>query len=111
LPMNLGTVQDVARRYGVDIHDVDLRIRSSHIGYEGVTGPDGTVHLTRDAFRDEETLARTLYHERFHVDQLRRGLPYPRTDADAYPYEQAAYGAEEQWWASHPLNPANQEGS
>jgi hypothetical protein len=109
LPMNMSCVRDVARRYGVDITDVTVRIRNNRIGYEGVTGPDGTVHLTRDAFRDEETLARTLYHERFHVDQLRQGLRYPRTEAEAEPYERAAYSAEKNWWAAHPLNPVRQE--
>jgi hypothetical protein len=70
--------------------------------------PDGTVHLTRDAFSNEETLARTLFHERLHVEQLRQGLPYPQSKSEALPYERAAYAAERRWWADHPLNPANQ---
>jgi hypothetical protein len=109
-PMNHGTVQDVASRYGVDISDVKIRLRPHRIGYEGATLPDQTVHLTRDAFQDEQTLARTLFHERFHVDELRQGLPYPRNDAESAPYEDRAYDAEERWWADHPLNPANQGG-
>lgn len=50
-----------------------------------------TITLTREAFANEEQLARTLAHERFHVvEQLRRGITYP-SEYDAFSkWERAA---------------------
>jgi hypothetical protein len=84
-----------------------MRIRETHTNYFGVTDNQQRVHLARDAFANEEQLARTLYHERFHVEQLRGGMPYPTNDAEDEVFERAAYAAEDAWWSSHPLNPRN----
>lgn len=105
--MNLDTVRSVSRRYGIDLRGVRIRIRDSEIGYYGVTDSRQRVSLTRDAFANEQEMARTLYHERFHVGQLRRGMPYPRTDAEVAAMEREAHAAEQRWWRSHPLNPDN----
>ncbi|HET6215130.1 MAG TPA: nucleotidyl transferase AbiEii/AbiGii toxin family protein, partial [Micromonosporaceae bacterium] len=105
VPMTMKDVRRVAHRYGVDASDVRIVLRKDRIGYEGSTGPDQTISLTRDAFTNEVQLARTLAHERYHVDQLRSGVPYPTTKAEAVPWEREAYAYEEQWWRDHPLNP------
>lgn len=51
-----------------------VKIDKSRVGYYGSTSPTETITLTRDAFRNEEQLARTLKHERFHVDHIRSGM-------------------------------------
>src|ERR1700689_925830 len=80
LPMTESSVQEVARKYGIDISNIDIRIAKSRVGYFGSTAPDGSIILTRDAFLNEEQLARTLEHERFHsVEQIGAGMGYPQT--------------------------------
>ena len=100
LPMNMETVCGVACKYGIDISDVTININKTRAGYAGSTARDGTITLTRSAFASEEQLARTLFHERFHVNQIRSGMGYPASPAAAGPWESAAYAAEEAWWSS-----------
>lgn len=100
LPMNMQTVCETACKYDIDISDVTIKINKGRAGYAGSTGPDGTITLTRSAFTNEEQLARTLFHERFHVDQIRGGMGYPTSRAAAGPWEDAAVAAESSWWAS-----------
>jgi hypothetical protein len=99
LPITMDSVRDIAAKYGVDISDVTIRLERSRIGYFGSTAPDGTVALARPAFANEEQLARTLAHERFHVDQIRAGMGYPTTYNAANEWELAAQAFEEEWWA------------
>jgi hypothetical protein len=98
LPMTMDTVCDMACRYGIDISDVPITINKGRIGYAGSTSPSGAVTLTRSAFRSEEQLARTLARERFHVGQIRSGMPYPTTYDAASPWERAAQEFEDAWW-------------
>jgi hypothetical protein len=64
------------------------------------------VILLRRAFQHGDAwLACTLFHEKFHVDELRSGLPYPRTIWEDDAFENRAYDAEFAWWDAHPLNP------
>jgi hypothetical protein len=105
--MNMDTVRSISRRYGVDLRGVRVRIRADTFGYFGVTDSRQRISLTRDAFANEQEMARTLYHERFHVGQLRGGTPYPRTDAEVASMEREAHAAEQRWWDTHPLNPDN----
>jgi hypothetical protein len=107
VPMNLETVSAVAAKYGINIEGLRFRIRKDRAGYEGSTGPNQLVSLTRDAFQSELMLAITLVHERFHVDDLRSGMRYPRDDDEGAAWEDRAYAHEAQWWAAHPLNPAS----
>ncbi len=107
LSMDLAQVHGIAARYGVDLQGLKIVLRKDRVGYEGSTGPDGSISLTRDAFRNEEQLARTLAHEHYHVEQIRNGLPYPQTKAEAVSWEREAYAYEQRWWDSHPLNPAH----
>jgi RHS repeat-associated protein len=107
LAMTHDVVANTAAKFGVDLSGVKVVINKARRGYFGATGPDGTVTLTRDAFEDEEQLARTLAHERFHVGQLRSGMGYPVTYDAGNAWESAAQQFEDSWWNNHPLNPAN----
>jgi RHS repeat-associated protein len=105
LPMNYQSVSQVAEKYDIDISGLAIKFNKARIDPAGITAPDETITLGRGAFADEEQLARTLAHERYHVvNQLRAGWPYPATRAAAAPYEEAATEFENWWWNTHPLN-------
>jgi uncharacterized protein YukE len=105
--MSRENVLALAKKYGIDMEDVNLTIDKFRRGggpgkeFYGVTMPDGEIKLARDAFMDEEQLARTLAHERFHLDELRNGLPFPWTEQARKAYESRAYAYEERWWQEH----------
>ncbi|XVU22909.1 WXG100 family type VII secretion target [Actinoplanes sp. CA-054009] len=105
--MSRDNVLALAEKYGIDMTDVTFGIDKFRRGggpgkeFYGVTMPDGEIKLARDAFMDEEQLARTLAHERFHLDELRGGLPFPWTEEARQAYEGRAYAHEEQWWQDH----------
>ena len=82
---------------------IDKFRRGSGPGREfyGVTMPDGRITLARDSFMNEEQLARTLAHERFHLDELRSGTPFPWDEAGRAAYEIRAYAFEARWWQQH----------
>jgi hypothetical protein len=91
-------VCEIAAKYDINISDVTIKIDKSKMGYYGSTAPDQSITLTRDAFRNEQQLARTLAHERFHVDQIRGGMGYPKTYDAGNAWEEAAQGFEDFWW-------------
>jgi uncharacterized protein YukE len=105
--MERTNVLAVAEKYGIDMDGVKFSLdkirRGSGPGKEfyGVTMPDGEIKLARDAFMDEEQLARTLAHERFHLDELRSGMQFPWDEAGRAAYESRAYAYEERWWQEH----------
>jgi uncharacterized protein YukE len=105
--MTRGNVSAVAEKYGIDLSDVNLAIDKGRSGagpgreLYGITTPDGRITLTRDAFVDEEQLARTLAHERFHLEEIRSGLRVPRRPAAIAEWEKRAYAFEEKWWQEH----------
>ncbi|MEU8026693.1 WXG100 family type VII secretion target [Micromonospora haikouensis] len=105
MPMKTESVQDIAAKYGIDVSGIQFNINNRISGVCGMTKPDQSVTLCREAFRSEEDLARTLEHERFHVSELREGRPYPITRSEADAFEDRAYAHEEQWWESHPVRP------
>ncbi|WP_434740256.1 WXG100 family type VII secretion target [Micromonospora sp. SH-82] len=105
MPMNLGSVNVVATKYGIDMSAIRIAINNKLSGVCGMTKPDQSVILCRDAFRSEEDLARTLEHERFHAAELRSGQPYPRTAREAEAFEDRAYAHEEQWWQNQTVRP------
>ncbi|MER7271773.1 WXG100 family type VII secretion target [Micromonospora carbonacea] len=105
MPMSMESVQDIAAKYGIDVSGIPFSINNRISGVCGVTKPDQSVTLCREAFRSEEDLARTLEHERFHVSELREGRPYPTTRGEADAFEDRAYAHEEQWWNSHSVRP------
>ncbi|MFC7532212.1 WXG100 family type VII secretion target [Actinoplanes sp. GCM10030250] len=106
LLMSSENVLAVAGKYGINMEGVRFSVdklrRGSGPGREfyGVTTPDGEIKLARDAFVDEEQLARTLAHERFHLDELRNGMDFPWNEADRAASEVRAYAYEERWWQS-----------
>jgi RHS repeat-associated protein len=100
LPMTMACVCAVAKKYGVDISDVKINIDKSKYNVFGSTAPNQRVTLYRDAFKNEEQLARTLAHERFHVDQIRSGMGYPKEYDAMNAWEQAAQDFEDAWWAA-----------
>jgi hypothetical protein len=102
--MTIENVRAVVGKYGIDYSGVKVVINKGRDGVAGVTGPTGTVYLNRAAFRSEEELARTLAHERFHVQQIRDGIPYPKLGDDTERWEKPARDYEKQWWESHQLN-------
>lgn len=105
--MSRDNVLALAKKYGIDLEGVTFSIDKFRRGggpgkeFYGVTMPDGEIKLARDAFMDEEQLARTLAHERFHLDELRNGLPFPWTEEGRKAYEARAYAYEERWWQEH----------
>jgi len=105
MPINSSSVTQIAEKYGIDISDVRVTINDRVSGLCGTTRPDGSVTLYRTAFQSEEDLARTLEHERFHVQELRQGRPYPADDEAAVAFEDRAYAHENQWWENHPVRP------
>ncbi|MEV4345005.1 hypothetical protein AB0J83_11060 [Actinoplanes sp. NPDC049596] len=102
--MSRDNVLALAHKYGIDMEGVTFNIDKLRRGegpgreFYGVTMPDGSIKLVRDAFMNEEQLARTLAHERFHLDELRNGLPFPWADDARDAYEARAYAYEERWW-------------
>jgi hypothetical protein len=102
--MAMDNIRAMAAKWGIDLQGVRIVINKGRDGLPGITGPDGTIHLSRAAFRSEEELARTLEHERFHVQQVRDGMPYPKRGENTDPWEAPAYAHEKQWWENHPLN-------
>ena len=103
--MNMDSVRAIAAKYGIDISKLKFTIHKDKAGLFGITRPDGSIQLWRDAFRSEEDLARTLEHEKFHADELASGMPYPKTAADVDPFEDRAYQHEDQWWNNQPIRP------
>ena len=105
MPMNTEAVRNIAAKYDVDLSDIRITINNRMSGVCGVTRPDRSIMLCRDAFRSEEDLARTLEHERFHVSELREGHPYPQTREEADAFEDRAYAHEDEWWQSQSARP------
>jgi len=105
--MTEANVAAVAEKYGIDLRGVDVVIDKARSGsgpgreLYGITTTDGRVTLTRDAFADEEQLARTLAHELFHVEEIRTGLTVPRNPRKIAQWERRAEAYEEQWWRDH----------
>jgi hypothetical protein len=105
--MSRENVLAVADKYGIDMSGVTFTLDKYRRGrgpgreFFGATMPDGQLKLARDAFAEEEQLARTIAHERFHLDELRRGMAFPWDEAERKAYEARAYEYEERWWQEH----------
>lgn len=66
------------------------------------------MRIAPKAFTNEEELARTVYHENVHVDQIARNgdnMPSSKTQHDMW--EDQADDMEADWWDNHPKNPDN----
>jgi hypothetical protein len=101
VPMDFRSVRNVAKKYDINIRDLRIRINKSMAGVCGVTAPNQTVTLCRDAFKNEVELAKTLVHERVHVEDIRAKMKYP----DIYdPQSEAEARAEriaQEWWDTY----------
>jgi hypothetical protein len=103
--MTPANVLKMAEKWGVDFRGIRYRIDKVRGSPGGETLRNQVVILGRDAFIDEEQLARTLFHERYHVQQLRNGMPFPDGLDKSLAWERDAYRAEQEWWDNHPFNP------
>lgn len=78
VPMQLRYVKRIARKYDIDLSGLRIRIDKNPdnigSGITGVSNPAriGEIILEPDAFTSEEELARTLFHEKVHVEQFRQ---------------------------------------
>jgi len=105
--MSRENVLAVADKYGIDMSGVAFTLDKYRRGrgpgreFFGATMPDGQLKFARDAFADEEQLARTIAHERFHLDELRGGRAFPWDEGERKAYEARAYEYEERWWQEH----------
>jgi hypothetical protein len=101
---NEKTVRAIARKYGIDISNNKIEVKPLTQGYGGdkrygLTLPNHTIRLYRDAFESEEQLAKTLVHEKYHVAQLQAGMPYYMGNYDpTLPHETAAENFAQAWW-------------
>lgn len=98
--MTMDSVQSVASKYGVPIDDLSITINRARAGMRGSTASNGCITLCRGAFESEEQLAKTLVHERVHVEDLRAGMPYPSTYDALSAAEVRAEAIANAWWAS-----------
>jgi hypothetical protein len=112
LDRTMSNVRRVIDRYGIEINEgAWIKIDRGLRGLRAMTLPDRTIRLAPEAFENEEQLARTIYHENWHVGQINRYGRYFSGAAEADRWEQEAWDAERQWWSNHPLNPARLGGS
>lgn len=103
IPMQKRAVERLAKKYGVKIDDLSIRIQREEAMLEmpflGSTDYDniGRIDLFPNAFIDEETILRTIIHERCHVLQLRKyGKKY--TQEHINEMEDVAYKFEDFWY-------------
>jgi SPP1 gp7 family putative phage head morphogenesis protein len=76
-PMRLNHVKKIAAKYNIDLHGIHIKIEKQKeaigTGYTGLANPDcadkGKIHLLPDAFKNEIELAKTIYHEKTHLEQ------------------------------------------
>ena len=101
--MSMDTVKSIAAKYGIDISENTIKINKALFNLYGSTARDQSITLYRDAFENEEQLAKTLVHEQYHVSQLKAGMPYPNLSYNydyAASWEQEAEAAAQAWWDS-----------
>jgi hypothetical protein len=101
--MSMDTVNSIADKYGIDLSENDIRINKAITGVRGSTAPNQRITLYRGAFENEEQLAKTLVHERYHVGQLQAGMPYPDPSSSydaASSWETEAENFANAWWES-----------
>lgn len=103
IPMQKRAVERLAKKYGIKIDDLSIRIQREEamleMPYLGSTDYDhiGRIDLFPNAFTDEETILRTIIHERCHVLQLRKyGKKY--TQEHINEMEDMAYKYEDFWY-------------
>ena len=95
-------IREVANKFGLDLHGITLNIDANEdllrIQFTGRADPEniGGITFFPNAFRSQEELLRTLFHEMQHVHQFREyGVEYVQANR-AY-FEMLAYTAENEF--------------
>ena len=103
IPLQKHAVEQVCRKYGVDISGLLIKIQRGEdclrSDIAGATDYDriGRIDLLPVAFKDEEQLIRTVLHEKVHVKQLRKyGKAY--VQENLMQMERIAERCEELFW-------------
>ncbi len=103
IPLQKRYIEKIASKYGIKIQDINIKIQRDKdllsVPLCGSTDYDdiGRIDLFPNAFKDEETLVRTIIHERCHVLQLRKhGKGYAQEYLDEM--EKEAYRFEDFWY-------------
>ncbi len=106
LPMTRATVEEYARRAGVNLDGVRWDIANSdddvrfYDSMQASASSNGNhIALAPSAFVDEESLMRNLVHERVHVDQYLAGRITGPDSTDEM--EDEAYAIDEQFWKNY----------
>ncbi|WP_327097353.1 DUF4157 domain-containing protein [Nocardia vinacea] len=102
LPMTQETIEEYARRAGVDLTGIRVDVANSaddvryfdYMEASASTAP-GHIALAPSAFADEQTLLRNLVHERVHIDQYTQGRVGTGVTREL---EDEAYAADEAFW-------------
>ena len=99
LQEDLVTVEAVANKYAIGLEGVELEVVGTfhpNLLTQGTTDAAGKIRLFTPAFESEEALARTLFHERTHVWQVRTyGMTYLKNVLEL---EDITYAADQDFW-------------
>ena len=104
IPQTVDEVYRIARLYRIDVsaYDVHLRMDEELLdtakGYTGGSFDDNEIDLYPLAFANEETLARTQFHEVYHQTQYAE-YGYANVVAEHAKYEIITREAELKWWS------------
>ena len=100
--MSKKNVRAVAKEFGVDMKGLSITIDKNEellaldIAGSANSGKVGEITFLPNAFRDKETLIRTIFHEKHHVEQYKKyGAEF--VTANSTRFEQEAYEAEEKF--------------
>ena len=98
--MSKKRIRELAKEYDIDLTGISLNIDFNEellrLAYTGRADSEsvGGITFFPNAFRDKETLLRTLYHELQHVKQFKKfGTEYVQNNLGAF--EKLAYEAED----------------
>jgi hypothetical protein len=103
LPQTIEEVNRVAVFYKIDISKCTIHLRMDEAlldierGYTGGSFEDNEIDIYPLAFINEETLARTLFHEIYHQEQYAKH-GYDNVIKNHIKYERLTREAEYNWW-------------
>lgn len=104
-PLKKSHVLDIIKEMDIDYNGIKVKVLKDVDAYKlslcGYTYPDGkTIVFYANAFKDRETLVKTIGHERIHVEQVRL-FGRAQTDKESAEYEKAARFSEKYWWTEY----------
>lgn len=109
VPMQKKVVDRICKKYGVDTAGLTIKIqrdtKAIGTGYFGVADDVkiGRIDLLPDAFRSELDVAKTVYHESVHVEQLKKyGREYTQNNIEKM--EEEAYRREGDYFKHYESN-------